>query len=233
MLRCHIPKYKCVRCLIFYKFLFSLSYQALTKHRLVFKILNMKKVIYLNLFIFLFLLISLPEANAILCLKSEQIVGDSCVEIKLKNGKIYKGKLLENNAIRVRFSTCAPGNGSILNINKADVVSITSSDKKIVYKQDEDGRTPNFQKEKRSDFDQKNENLFAIASIISTGLSILSFGIKGLPIILYFVGFICNIVALAQIRKFPNVYKGKWKSILLLIVQILGLIAVVVYYIIS
>ncbi len=177
----------------------------------------MKKTKCLSLLILLFLIISLPQANAVLCLKLTQSVGDSCVEIKLKNGKIYNGKLLENNAIRVRFTTCPPDDGSILNVNKFDVLQITKPDMTVIYDQAEANREPVIKAEKKKNRSEIRTSPFAILGFVFSLLSLLVTTTRYLSIPLFAASLACAIKGLVQIKKSEGKLRGKDVAIIALI----------------
>jgi hypothetical protein len=158
---------------------------------------------------------------------------DGCDVITLKNNSEINAKVLEINQTEIKYKKCDDVNGPTITVAKQDVNQIKYSNgtvdlinslnqKALEY----DYYSPSTKIENSNSSTEPIINKHALASMILAILSILLFPLVPLPIIF-------GIIALKQIQKNPERYKGKWMAIFGLVlggIMVLAIIAFILLF---
>ncbi|MES2590366.1 MAG: DUF4190 domain-containing protein [Bacteroidota bacterium] len=150
-----------------------------------------------------------------------------CDLITLRNGEEINGKVLEISQTEIKYKRCDNLEGPTIIIDKAGVTQIkyangttelirTESPKKV---EEPDYYSPGAKAPpvKRYNSDQKIINKFALASMISAITSVvwIPLALSYVPwlIVLAPVPIILGIIALKEIKRNPELYKGKGMAV--------------------
>ncbi len=93
----------------------------------------MKKIKYFSFCIFVIFIFCLQDAQAVIALKAIYNLSDSCSEIRMRSGQTYKVKILDIDALKVRYSNCAQADNKVNSLDLSAIYSILMPDGAVVY----------------------------------------------------------------------------------------------------
>jgi len=127
-----------------------------------------------------------------------------CSKIVLKNGNIIEADIIQITPIEVKYKRCGKANDPEIIVSKRDVLSITTEDGEVIFRNTGNGSGSNYGEPKLDGL--------AIASL-ATGVGglviglLLGGGIIG--ILAGIVGIVLGGISILRMRRDPDKYRGK------------------------